>query len=97
MSALDKLSAGVRRLLEAYLVGEGGIPPLKENPSLARSEEFTRDEIFNAVTVFMASLGLTTGNSAGRDLYALNELYLRDPGAREEINRILTALGRKPN
>lgn len=57
--------------------------------SLSNSNELTRDQIFEAVRAFCLTLNLSTGNSGGRDLYLLTELYLTNPDAREKINKVL--------
>lgn len=57
---------------------------------LSSSDTLTKDQICEAVRAFCLTLNLTTGNSASRDLYLLNEMYLTNPDARDKINHVLT-------
>lgn len=43
----------------------------------------------NGVYALMCLYDLPSGNSIGRDLYELFELYLRNNGAKEQINRVV--------
>jgi len=38
-------------------------------------------------------LNLSSGNSGGRNLYVLNELYLLNPDAKDAINEVLVKYG----
>lgn len=84
-----------RNLLAQALQIDLDLPKLPKLPKirLEDSDSLTDDEIEYAAEAVKLCFDLPSGNSGGRDLYALLKIYLRDPTSREQINQILR-LGR---
>lgn len=58
-------------------------------------ERLEREQVRQGVRAMLFSLGIFhSGNSAGRDLYALVELYLLNPEATQALNEVLAKMGR---
>ena len=61
---------------------------------LARSpDELSREQIAQAVVIMTTVLNLSSGNSGNRNLYAVNELYMLNNAAKDEINEVLMKHG----
>jgi hypothetical protein len=57
---------------------------------LGRSpKELTPEQISQAVVVMTTILNLSSGNSGGRNLYKLNQLYLLNDAATNDLNEVL--------
>ena len=56
-------------------------------------EELNRDQVGVGVVAMSIVLNLSSGNSGGRNLYSLNELYLLNNAAKDEINEVLKKHG----
>jgi len=61
---------------------------------LQKSDQLSYDEIELAVRAIRMCLDLPSCNSGGRNLYALLDLYLRNPEARGQINAVIRANGK---
>ncbi len=57
------------------------------------ADNLGKDQIGAAVVVMAELLNLSSGNSGGCNLYELNDLYIRNPAARAEINEVLIRRG----
>lgn len=56
-------------------------------------DEATSDQVHKGVQAMSIILNLTSGNSGGRNLYKLNEIYMLNNAAKDEINEVLAKYG----
>lgn len=80
-----------RQLLAQALQIDLDLDELPKLPKLRLedSDRLTDDHIEYAAEAVKLCFDFPSGNSGGRDLYALLKVYLRDPVARAEINDVL--------
>lgn len=68
-------------------------PPRLPKTTLQKSDRLTDDELGYAIRAIRMCLDLPSCNSGGRNLYALLDLYLRNPEARDQINAVIRGAG----
>lgn len=56
-------------------------------------DQLSPAQISQAVVIMTTVLNLSSGNSGGRNLYALNQKYLLNDAAKDEINEVLAKYG----
>jgi len=54
-------------------------------------------QVMQGVLAMMLTLNIQGGNCYGMDLYAVNYLYLLNPEATAEFNKVLSQFNRKPD
>lgn len=90
---MRKPSPCPRKLLAQALQIDLDLAELPKLPKLRLedSDRLTDDHIEYAAEAVKLCFDFPSGNSGGRDLYALLKVYLRDPVARAEINDVICA------
>ena len=82
------------RLFSALDIDPKQFAEYEDTICLGRSpDELSREQIAQAVVIMTTVLNLSSGNSGNRNLYSLNELYMLNNAAREEINQVLIKYG----
>jgi len=82
------------RLFSALEIDPKQFAEYEDTVYLARSpDEFSREQISQAVVIMTTVLNLSSGNSGDRNLYSLNELYMLNDAAKDEINEVLMKHG----
>ena len=56
-------------------------------------DEATSGQVHKGVEALSIILNLTSGNSGGRNLYKLNEMYMLNNVAKDELNAVLEKYG----
>lgn len=94
--AMKQLSEKAKRarLFSALEIDPKQFAEYEDTIWLGRSpDELSREQISQAVVIMATVLNLTSGNSGGRNLYALNELYMLNADVKDEINTVLAKYG----
>ena len=94
--AVRKLSEGEqrRRICSAMNIDPELFPNYAKTVWLGRAdEELNRDQVGVGVVAMSIVLNLSSGNSGGRNLYKLNEIYMLNNVAKDELNAVLEKYG----
>ena len=85
-----------RQLLAQALCIANGFEKLPKLPktTLQKSDKLTRDDVMLGVDLLKIFYNFPSGNSGGRNLYDLMDLYLRDDVARERMNEVIRDHGK---
>lgn len=101
MTSDDKKKLARKKILEGIKIyfPEEALVLLKNERFLYETHKtLTHDQVSQGVFALRMALHiLHSGNSGGRDLHALNELYLLNPEATLAFNKVLVSFGRTPN
>jgi hypothetical protein len=90
-----------QKVLEALAIADGEpVPTYTPTDPVELNEahlELNFGQVMQGVLAMMLTLNIPGGNCYGMDLYAVNYLYLLNPEAAAEMNKVLCKFGRKPN
>ena len=85
------------RILEALRIDAAG-DPIPEFPDekfhLGNTEALSHEQVRSGAYMLMCLYDLPSGNSGGRNLYELLDLYFRNNEARDQMNRVIKQFGR---